>query len=173
MKIKYDASRETFKYYNELTVISQRLKKIEKAGNIIIVNQIFKCILYIFVFAFYIFVVDRIEPTIFTNILKYISIYFLVSYLSYMILFIKNYKVFKDGNVGGTLIINENTITDEFNKCKIELEMDQISSIIIGKYSININFNTPKTRFIFPIQYKDKIVTSIKKYKEDVRVIEL
>ena len=120
MKIKYEASRETFKYYNELTVISQRLKKIEKAGNIIIVNQIFKCILYIFVFAFYIFVVDRIEPTIFTNILKYISIYFLVSYLSYMILFIKNYKVFKDGNVGGTLIINENTITDEFNKCKIE-----------------------------------------------------
>ena len=47
MKIKYEASRETFKYYNELTVISQRLKKIEKAGNIIIVNQIFKCILYI------------------------------------------------------------------------------------------------------------------------------
>ena len=35
MKIKYEASRETFKYYNELTVISQRLKKIEKAGNII------------------------------------------------------------------------------------------------------------------------------------------
>ena len=53
-----------------------------------------------------------------------------------MILFIKNYKVFKDGNVGGTLIINENTITDEFNKCKIELEMDQISSIIIGKYTL-------------------------------------
>ena len=160
MKIKYEASRETFKYYNELTVISQRLKKIEKAGNIIIVNQIFKCILYIFVFAFYIFVVDR-------------SIYFLVSYLSYMILFIKNYKVFKDGNVGGTLIINENTITDEFNKCKIELEMDQISSIIIGKYSININFNTSKMKLMFPIQYKNKIVTSIKKYKEDVRVIEL
>ena len=112
MKIKYEASRETFKYYNELTVISQRLKKIEKGGNIIIVNQIIRCILCIFAFTFYIFVVDRIEPTIFTNILKYLSIYFLVSYLSYMILFIKNYKVFKDGNVGGTLIINENTITD-------------------------------------------------------------
>lgn len=171
MKIKYEASKEIFKYYNELTVISQRLKKIEKGGNIIIVNQIIRCILCIF--AFYIFVVDRIEPTIFINILKYLSIYFLVSYLSYMIIFIKKYKVFKDGNVGGTLTINENTITDEYGKCKVELEMDQISSIIIGKYSVNINFNTPKTRFIFPIQYKDKIVTSIKKYKEDVRVIEL
>lgn len=173
MKIKYEASKEIFKYYNELTVISQRLKKIEKGGNIIIVNQIIRCILCIFAFTFYIFIFGRIEPTIFTNILKYISIYFLVSYLSYMILFIKNYKVFKDGNVGGTLIINENTITDEFNKCKIELEMDQISSIIIGKYSININFNTSKMKLMFPIQYKNKIVTSIKKYKEDVRVIEL
>lgn len=57
-----------------------------------------------------------------------------------MILFIKNYKVFKDGNVGGTLIINENTITDEFNKCKIELEMDQISSIIIGKIFYKYKF---------------------------------
>ena len=66
-----------------------------------------------------------------------------------MIIFIKKYKVFKDGNVGGTLTINENTITDEYGKCKVELEMDQISSIIIGKYSVNINFNTPKTRFIF------------------------
>ena len=169
MKIKYEASKEIFKYYNELTVISQRLKKIEKGGNIIIVNQIIRCILCIFAFTFYIF----IEPTIFINILKYLSIYFLVSYLSYMIIFIKKYKVFKDGNVGGTLTINENTITDEYGKCKVELEMDQISSIIIGKYSVNINFNTPKTRFIFPIQYKDKIVTSIKKYKEDVRVIEL
>lgn len=63
MKIKYEASRETFKYYNELTVISQRLKKIEKGGNIIIVNQIIRCILCIFAFTFYIFVVDRIEPT--------------------------------------------------------------------------------------------------------------
>ena len=61
----------------------------------------------------------------------------------------------------------------KFNKCKIELEMDQISSIIIGKYSININFNTSKMKLMFPIQYKNKIVTSIKKYKEDVRVIEL
>jgi len=51
--------------------------------------------------------------------------------------------------------------------------MDQISSIIIGKYSININFNTSKMKLMFPIQYKNKIVTSIKKYKEDVRVIEL
>lgn len=173
MKIKYEASNEIFKYYNELTVISQRLKKIEKGSNIIIVNQIIRCILCIFAFTFYIFIVGRIEPTIFINILKYLSIYFLVSYLSYMIIFIKKYKVFKDGNVGGTLTINENTITDEYGKCKVELEMDQISSIIIGKYSVNINFNTPKTRFIFPIQYKDKIVTSIKKYKEDVRVIEL
>lgn len=173
MKIKYEAVKDTFKYYNELTVINQRLKKIEKGGNIIIVNQIFKCILYIFVFAFYIFAVGRIEPTIFTNILKYLSIYFLVSYLSYMILFIKSYKVFKDGNVEGTLTINEDTITDEFNKCKVELEIDQISSIIIGKYSVSINFNTPKMRLMFPIQYKDKIVTSIKKYKENVRVIEL
>ena len=102
MKIKYEASRETFKYYNELTVISQRLKKIENGGNIIIVNQIFKCILYIFVFAFYIFAVGRIEPTIFTNILKYLSIYFLVSYLSYMILFIKSYKVFNGGLISTT-----------------------------------------------------------------------
>ena len=153
MKIKYEASKEIFKYYNELTVISQRLKKIEKAGNIIIVNQIFKCILCIFAFTFYIFIVGRIEPTIFINILKYLSIYFLVSYLSYMIIFIKKYKVFKDGNVGGTLTINENTITDEYGKCIVELELDHISSIIIGKYSVNINFNTPKTRFIFPIQY--------------------
>lgn len=173
MKIKYEAVKDTFKYYNELTVINQRLKKIEKGGNIIIVNQIFKCILYIFVFAFYIFVVGRIESNIFINILKYLSIYFIISYLSYMILFIKKYKVFKDSNVGGTLTINENTITDEFNECKIELEIDQISSIIIGKYSININFNVSKMKLMFPIQYKDKIVTSIKKYKEDVRIIEL
>ena len=54
MKIKYEASRETFKYYNELTVISQRLKKIEKAGNIIIVNQIFKCI-FIYLYLHFIF----------------------------------------------------------------------------------------------------------------------
>lgn len=173
MKIKYEASKEIFKYYNELTVISQRLKKIENGGNIIIVNQIVRCILCIFAFTFYIFVVGRIESTIFTNILKYLSIYFIISYLSYMILFIKKYKVFKDSNVSGTLTINENTITDEFNKCKIELDIDQISSIIIGKYSININFNTPKMKLMFPIQYKDKIITSIKKYKEDVRVIEL
>lgn len=173
MNIKYEAVKDTFKYYNELTVINQRLKKIENGGNIIIFNQIFKCILYMFVFAFYIFVVGRIEPTIFINILKYVAIYFLVSYLSYMIIFIRSYKVFKDDNVGGTLTINEDTITDEFNKCKIELRMDQISSIIIGKYSININFNTSKMKLMFPIQYKDKIVTSIKKYKEDVKVIEL
>ena len=108
MKIKYEASKEIFKYYNELTVISQRLKKIEKGGNIIIVNQIIRCILCIFAFTFYIFIVGRIEPTIFINILKYLSIYFLVSYLSYMIIFVKKYKVFKDGNVGGTLTINAN-----------------------------------------------------------------
>ena len=67
MKIKYEASKEIFKYYNELTVISQRLKKIEKGGNIIIVNQIIRCILCIFAFTFYIFIVGRIEPTIFIN----------------------------------------------------------------------------------------------------------
>ena len=67
MKIKYEASKEIFKYYNELTVISQRLKKIEKGSNIIIVNQIIRCILCIFAFTFYIFIVGRIEPTIFIN----------------------------------------------------------------------------------------------------------
>ena len=53
MKIKYETTKETFKYYNELTVISQRLKKIEKGGNIIIVNQIIRCILYIFTCTLY------------------------------------------------------------------------------------------------------------------------
>ena len=33
--------------------------------------------------------------------------------------------------------------------------------------------NILQTEFMFPIQNKDKIVTSIKKYKEDVKVIEL
>lgn len=31
--------------------------------------------------------------------------------------------------------------------------------------------NLLQTEFMFPIQYKNKIVTSIKKYKEDVRAI--
>ena len=78
-----------------------------------------------------------------------------------MILFIKNYKVFKDGNVGGTLIINENTITDEFNKCKNRIgNGSNIKYNNRGKYSININFNTSKMKLMFPIQYKNKIVTS-------------
>lgn len=54
MKIKYEASRETFKYYNELTVISQRLKKIEKAGNIIIVIKYLN-VYYIYLYLHFIF----------------------------------------------------------------------------------------------------------------------
>ena len=80
MKIKYEASKEIFKYYNELTVISQRLKKIEKGGNIIIVNQIIRCILCIFAFTFYIFIFGRIEPTIFKI---FINILFNILFILY------------------------------------------------------------------------------------------
>jgi len=174
MKIKYDEPENLFKFYNETVEIGQKRKKIEKNGNANIVNQIVKYSLMIILFGLYnvIFIYLKSNDII-GYILKALSIFFFIYYIFYLITFIVNYIKFKKNSIKGTITINENSFIDEDEKYKFEIRLDEISSVIIGKYSINIIISNSVLYFRIPITYKDKILNAITKYKSDIKIINL
>lgn len=174
MKIKYETPDNLFKFYNETIEIGQKRKKIEKNGTISIFNQLVKYSLYALIYGTCIAVLMSLKRN---DILYYIiiavSIFFLGASIVYIISFITNYKAFKKNGIKGTITINEKSIIDKDKKYKLEISLDEISSIIIGKYSVNIFLISSKIYLRVPIIYEDKIIDTIKKYKEDIRVIKL
>ena len=174
MKIKYETPDNLFKFYNETVEIGQKRKKIEKYGNVSIFNQLVKYSLYALLFGTCIIVLMNLKRN---DILYYmiiaVSIFFLGCSLVYIIIFIINYNTFKKNGIKGTITINEKNIIDKDEKYKLEISLDKISSIIIGKYSINIFLLNSNIYLRIPIIYGDKIVNEVKKYREDIRVIQL
>lgn len=174
MKIKYETPDNLFKFYNETVEIGQKRKKIEKYGNISIYNQIVKYSLYALLFGSCIIILMNLKRN---DILYYmiiaVSIFYLGYSIIYIINFIMNYKAFKKNGIKGTITINEKSIIDKDEKYKLEINLNEISSIIIGKYSVNIFLLNSKIYLRLPIVYVDQIVDSIKKHKDDIRLIKL
>ena len=174
MKIKYNTPENLLKFYNESVEIEQKKKKIEKQGRVIIINQLIRYPLLTLLFGLDIIIFINLKRNdILFYVLNAVIIFYFITLLIYTITFIKNYIVLKKQGINGTLTINKENIIDEDEKFKIELSLKEISSIVVGKYSINILFSNSKIYLRLPIIHKDEIIDTIKKHKNDIQIINL
>ena len=88
------------------------------------------------------------------------------------LIFNKNLKVLKK-STANKIIIDENKITDISNEIEIKIDIEKITHVIIGKYSVNVIAGENAVHLFFPIEIKTKIINTIKKYNQNIEIIEL
>ena len=178
MEIEYNYQNNLNNIYNEVFNISIKQKKILLNPNIKIGNftnsNIIKIITILVISSLISVILERnnISP----EIIKYwdIIIILLLFGLYYnQTIFNKNLKIIKQNNKSSKIIIDENQIYDISNGVEIRFYIEKITHIIVGKYSVNVLIETNPLFLFFPIEIKDKIINTLKKYNKDIKIIEL
>ena len=178
MEIEYNYQNNLNNIYNEVFNISIKQKKILLNPNIKIgnftKNNILKIITILVIGSLISIILEM--NNISHEIIKYWDIIIiLLSFCLYynQIIFNKNLKIKKEDNKSSKLIIDENQISDVSNGIEIKFDINKITHIIVGKYSVNVLIESNPLFLFFPIEIKDKIINTLKKYKKDIKIIEL
>lgn len=162
-------------YYDEFLFIAYNYNKINNNPNMRIHGLTFNAYIYliisvvigiIFTILYFIF---RDKICLFTVIL-----FILTSILSFVHIYLLKRCINKyiNSHKKSTIEINKSGILAETEDSKFEIEADVLKAIIIGKYTITFIPNDSSKHFITTrIEYKDKIVKALKKYKLDKYII--
>ena len=179
MKIKYkEETEKLFNIYNEAFDISLKKKKLEKKNildnnNNFLKKSIINLIIFIIMFILLnmLFIHNNHQNNIFTYIWNIATIIYIVLTIINLFIFIIGYKDFKKQGLNGTLTITEKKIVDQSDDIKFEMSLDNITSLVIGDYSIVILTNN-KIYYRLPISCKEELLDAFKTYKEDLKIIE-
>ena len=179
MKIKYkDENEKLFNIYNEAFDISLKKKKLEKKNTLDNNNNFLKksiinlfILIIMFILLNVLFTHNNHEAFIFEYIWNPVTLIYIILTIINLFIFIVGYKDLKKQGLNGTLTITEKKIVDQSNDIKFEMPLNNITSLVIGDYSIVILTNN-KIYYILPISCKEEILEAFKTYKEDLKIIE-
>lgn len=177
MEIKYKIDKDLFKFYNEIVEILGKRKVIEKSNNLhtnnYFVNITVKLIMFIIAFVALnlLFIKNNHEDFIFEIIWNIFGIIYLIFLGFSLVTFIIGYKNFTRENLNGTLTINKDCLIDKSNNTKIETPLDNITNVIIGKFSIIILTSNRNYYYFFPINKEKELLDALQQYKGNLNVI--
>ena len=175
MEIKYDLTKNYFKYFNESQGIFMERNNLKNDKYIF--NYLEKNILNI-VLAIIIYLIN-ISLFYKNNNLVYTLIDFLCFMLAVLSIFciINFYCIYlksKKKLHKGTLIIDDYGITDYSDDAKIGFSYEKIDKIVVGKNTITILTNSVLPIIIFIDRNKEnKLLKEVQKYKENIEIIRL
>jgi len=162
MKFKYDIKDNHYKMYGEANyLVSQKKRylnnkkpKIKNYMNLQITKYIISMILLIL--------------SIILGLGIWVIAFFIISILYFFIIILNNvsYKTYKNGCHKGTIIINEEGITDN-SDITVTFSWDKVEFIGVTKNTLAIILDSP---FVLILEPNEKIIKEIKKYK-DVPII--
>lgn len=177
MKIKY-YEKKLFNIYNESFSISTKKKKIEKNNilektNNFLVRTIIYLIIFIsmFIFMNILFLKNNHDVIAFEIIWNTLTITYIILLAYILVIFVIGYYDFKKQGLNGILTITEEKIIDESDNIKLEFPLCNLTSLVIGQYCIVIFTNT-KLYYRLPISCEKDILNALKKYKEDIKIID-
>ena len=124
-----------------------------------------------FIFLNMLFIKNNHDVVVFEIIWNTITLVYIIMLIFSIILYFIGYKDFKKQGLNGTLTITEKKIVDQSDDIKFEMSLENITSLVIGKYSILI-FTNSKLYYRLPISCKKEILEAFKTYKEDLKIIE-
>ena len=106
------------------------------------------------------------------DIFDYIFLGFFGSYILLisltMLRYRKGCKLYLNNKTENTIIIDEEGITSSSNKYDLLIKWDNISFILVNKYSICLMPKTlPNINLSIPVEYKDKIIKGLQKYNKE------
>lgn len=167
MVIEYNPQKNIDNIYNEVfeiiykkkKILSNKTKKINSFKQINII-KIVLCLLICATVSVTLEMYNYSKEI--TMLIDVFAITYSVILFYNQIAFSKNLKILKKNTTPSKVIIDEYTITDISNNIEIKINIEKISHIIIGKYSVNI-ISDDLFHLYFPIEIKDKIIKVIKK----------
>ena len=163
MEFKYDIKNNYYKMYGEANYLVAYKKRYLKNYNKPIKNYLNKD-LYTFLLTIILIISIYILNGFNWYVLLLICIFFL--YLIILIINFRMYFIYRKDNHKGTIIINEDGITDK-SDITITFSWDKVELIGITKNTMAIVTDSP---FVLILEPNNKILDSIKKYK-DVKII--
>lgn len=177
MTIEYNIEKDFKKIYNEVFEIINNKKQIKsnkkiKSNNFTKSNTK-KIVIWLIITAL---ISGTLKNYINTNeIINIIDILMLIviyPYIYNQILFNKNLNNIKPSKTN-KIIINKNKITDVSNDIEITIDINKITHIIIGKYSINVLIESNSFHLFFPIEIKSEFIKIVEKINKNIKIIEL
>lgn len=189
--MKYNYSKKDinniYKFINETNLIATSRKKIlscnDNNGKFKLYDSIIRLIIYNILFILmcllldYIhFSKDRVDNVIGNILFISLNIFTIVMIIicSFSAIYLYLYYVkFKktSSSYSGTIIVNEEGITDKDNDKELLFKWKSIDFIVIANYSICILLNDTKLYLRLPL--KEKLIDSIKKVNNKVKIIDL
>lgn len=174
MKIEIN-EKGSSNYYDEFLFIAYNYNKINNNPNMKIRGLLFSAYIYSIVAV----VIGIIFTLLYINnkdglFLFTMILFIFISILSFVHIYLLKRCINKymNSHKKSTIEINKNGILAETEDSKFEIEADELKAIIIGKYTITFIPNDSNKNFITTrIEYKDKIVKALKKYKLNKYII--
>ena len=172
MKIKSNIKKKYFACMNESMGVNLNKKYILKTKKVNDYTYT-EHILYVLIIILLISAIFAILRTDFSILLSMITIFCAALYLlATGIVILMGYLGRKRVNFKNEIIIEEDGLTDmSYYGIKTTVAWDQVEAVVIRKNAIVILTNTP-LYFYFDKNKKKDIINGIKKYKEDILVIE-
>lgn len=177
MKIKYDSGNDIKNIYSEVfevllqkeKILKKKKTKIQKFNIINTKRLILSSIVFIFSDAF--FKINNVDIEFRVIWLSVILTHMVIAFYNQN-LYKKNLKNLETTDNKGELIITKDSITDKFKDTEIKINLEKITDIFIGKYSISI-FSDGFISFYLPINIKKDLINTITEYKKDIKIIEI
>ena len=177
MTLEYNLKDNINNIYNEVFEIVLKKKKIllnkkVKVGNFTKNSTI--GILSILVIGSIISVLLKMNniPTEIINVFDFFVIIIAFASVYNRIIFKKNLEFYKKTSIN-KIIIDKYKLTDISNGIELKVDIEKITHIIVGKYSVNVIVGENAFHLFFPIEIKTKIIDAIKKYNKNIEIIEL
>ena len=176
MRIKYDMTKNYFKYYNESPGVIANKDEIIKNPKIKVYNYIERGIinvmLILLAIIFSIINTYIIGENILSKILIAISLILLIIMLLYFLVFYISYSVENKRKHIGSLEVDAEGIKDYSDDGMIVgFSWNNIKAVVIKKHTINIL--TDNTIYFFiDIKYKERLLLAIDRYNKDLLIID-
>lgn len=176
MKIKYDMTKNYFKYYNEsqgIMMVKDEILKKPKSRLYSYTERGIINLLLILLFA----IISRIlyyfdNNNVLTKVLNVMLIIAFIFLVLYFVIFYISYFVENRKKHIGNLEIDANGIRDLSDSgMVIGFSWNNIKGIVIKKHTINI-ITDNSIYFFIDITYKERLLIAIERYNKDLPIID-
>lgn len=169
MKIEIN-EKGTDNYYDEFLYIIYNYKKIHNNKNIKIKtlssnSYIYLIISLVFAIIFFLFYFSRKTNLNLIILISFIILTILSIFYIYLVK--RNIKVLSNNFVPTKIEFSSKYVKIDNEKKSHVLDWDEIKYILIGKYTISFIPNNNKEFITTRIDYKDKIISILKKYDKE------
>lgn len=175
--VKYDMSKNYFTCYNESQGIMGSKKKILRKKQLNIQGYLQQGILMI-IYTLLISICSKVlwyldNENLFVDFLDIIIAICIVLIVVYYVAFLIAYLFERKKTHKGELKITEDGITDiSEEKVTVGLPWNEISALVVSKNTVTVVTKSP-VYFFVNNDSKDKLIKAVKKYREDLEIIEM